>query len=111
MLMIRLVLGEFAFWSRVEGRGSRVTSRGSRVTSRGSKNSSQLFLSVVKSKFHIGPCLLEFPVPVLLSDRCVNQPARLLPFAVTRMSFRDFPLRHEMMGSPERFLSDAVDYL
>ena len=67
--------------SRVNGRGSRVNGRGSRVTSRGSKNSSQLFLSVVKSKFHIGPCLLEFLVPVLLSDRCVNQPARLLPFA------------------------------
>ena len=67
--------------SRVTSRGSRVNGRGSRVTSRGSKNSSQLFLSVVKSKFHIGPCLLEFPVPVLLSHRCVNQPARLLPFA------------------------------
>ena len=65
----------------VEGRGSRVNGRGSRVNGRGSKNSSQLFLSVVKSKFHIGPCLLEFPVPVLLSDRSVNQPARLLPFA------------------------------
>ena len=51
------------------------------VEGRGSKNSAQLFLSVVKSKFHIGPCLLEFPVPVLLSDRSVNQPARLLPFA------------------------------
>ena len=67
--------------SRVNGRGSRVNGRGSRVNGRGSKNSSQLFLSVVKSKFHIGPCLLEFPVPVLLSDRSVNQPARLLPFA------------------------------
>ena len=49
---------EFAFWSRVEGRGSRVTSRGSRVngrgsrvTSRGSKNSLQLLLNVVKSNF------------------------------------------------------------
>ena len=51
------------------------------VGGRGSKNSSQLFLSVVKSKFHIGPCLLEFPVPVLLSDESVNKPARLLPFA------------------------------
>ena len=67
--------------SRVTSRGSRVNGRGSRVNGRGSKNSSQLFLSVVKSKFHIGPCLLEFPVPVLLSDRSVNQPARLLPFA------------------------------
>ena len=43
---------EFAFWSRVEGRGSRVTSRGSRVNGRGSKNSSQLFL-IVKSKFRV----------------------------------------------------------
>ena len=49
---------EFAFWSRVEGRGSRVTSRGSRVngrgsrvTSRGSKNSLQLLLNVVKLNF------------------------------------------------------------
>ena len=58
-----------------------MTSRGSRVNGQGSKNSSQLFLSVVKSKFHIGPCLLEFPVPVLLSDESVNKPARLLPFA------------------------------
>ena len=51
------------------------------MTSRGSKNFSQLFFSVVKSKFHIGPCLLEFPVPVLLSDKSVNKPAGLLPFA------------------------------
>ena len=67
--------------SRVNGRGSRVNGRGSRVTSRGSKNSSQLFFSVVKSKFHIGPCLLQFPVPVLLSDKSVNKLAGLLPFA------------------------------
>ena len=66
---------------RVNGRGSRVNGQGSRVTSRGSKNSSQLFLSVIKSKFHIGLCLLEFPVPILLSDKSVNKPARLLPFA------------------------------
>ena len=66
--------------SRVNGGGSRVNGRGSRITSRESKNSSQLFLSVVKSKFHIGPCLLEFPVPVFLSDESVNKPARLLPF-------------------------------
>ena len=67
-------------WSRVNGRGSRVNGRGSRVTSRGSKNSSQA--SVVKSKFYfIGPYLLEFPVPVLLSNESVNKPARLLPFA------------------------------
>ena len=67
--------------SRVNSRGSRVNGRGSRLTSRGSKKSSHLFLSVVKSKFHIGRCLLEFPVPVLLSDESVNKPARLLPFA------------------------------
>ena len=30
-------MDEFAFWSRVEGRGSRVTSRGSRVNGRGSR--------------------------------------------------------------------------
>ena len=58
-----------------------VEGRGSRVTSRGSENSSQLFFSVVKRKFHLSPCLLEFPVPVLLSDKSVNKPARLLPFA------------------------------
>ena len=40
--------------SRVTSRGSRVNGRGSRVNGRGSKNSSQLFLNVVKSKFHIG---------------------------------------------------------
>ena len=70
---------EFAFWSRVEGRGSRVTSRGSRVNSRGSrvtnqgsrvngrgsKNPPQLFMNVVKSNFQVGSCLLEFPMPVL----------------------------------------------
>ena len=38
------VYEEFAFWSRVEGRGPRVTSRGSRVNGRGSKNPPQLFL-------------------------------------------------------------------
>ena len=99
-------------------RGSRVNGQGSRVTSRGSKNSSQLFLSVVKSKFHIGPCLLEFPVPVLLltslHDSCrsqINKFYGLQSLALTRMSFRDFPFRYEMMGSPERFLSGAVDYL
>ena len=32
---------EFAFWSRVEGRGSRVTSRGSRVNGRGSRVTSR----------------------------------------------------------------------
>ena len=58
-----------------------VEGRGSRVNGRGSKNFSQLFLSVVKSKFHTGLCLPEFPVPVLLSDKSVNKPARLLPFA------------------------------
>ena len=81
---------EFAFWSRVEGRGSltltlRVTSRGSRVnsrgssvngrgsrvTSRGSKNSSQLFLNVVKSKFYIGLCLRSV-------GACLNELAEVL---------------------------------
>ena len=62
----------------VEGRGSRVTSRGSsvngrgsRVTSRGSKNSSQLFLNVVKSKFHIGLCLRSV-------GACLNELAEVL---------------------------------
>ena len=36
-----------------------VEGRGSRVNGRGSKNSSQLFLNVVKSKFHIALCLRE----------------------------------------------------
>ena len=71
-MTVAVYTAEFAFWSRVEGRGSRVegrgsrvtsrgsrvngrgsrvTSRGSRVTSRGSKNSLQLFLNVVESNF------------------------------------------------------------
>ena len=39
------------------------------------KNSSQLFVSVVKSKFYIGLCLLDFPVPVFtisLSHLCFH---------------------------------------
>ena len=54
---------EFAFWSRVEGRGSRVTSRGSRVNVRGSRVNGRgsksyskfflkLFLNFVDSKVH-----------------------------------------------------------
>ena len=35
------MLAEFAFWSRVEGRGSRVTSRGSKVNGRGSRVTSR----------------------------------------------------------------------
>ena len=57
-----LLRPEFAFWSRVEGRGSRVTSRGSRVNGRGSKNSLQLFLKRRQIKIS---GLLEFPVSVL----------------------------------------------
>ena len=57
---------EFAFWSRVEGRGSRVEGRGK--NGRGSKNYSKLFsnyfLTSSAQKF-TGSCLLEFPVPVV----------------------------------------------
>ena len=48
-----------------------------------------------------------------LHDSCRSQMNKFLSLhslALTRMSLRDFPLRYEMMGSPERFLSDAVDY-
>ena len=72
---------EFAFWLRVEGRGSRVEGRGSRVTSRGSrvngrgsrvngrgsKNYSKLFLNYFltsSTQKFTGSCLLEFLVPV-----------------------------------------------
>ena len=57
--------------SRVNSRGSSVNGRGSRVTSRGSKNSSQLFLNVVKSKFHIGLCLRSV-------GACLNELAEVL---------------------------------
>ena len=49
-----------------------------------------------------------------LHDSCRSQMNKFLSLhsiALTRMSFRDFPSRYEMMGSPERFLSDAVDYI
>ena len=58
---------EFAFWSRVEGRGSRVTSRGSRVTGRGSRvegNLSSVTIIFERRQIKIS-CLSEFPVSVL----------------------------------------------
>ena len=47
----------FAFWSRVEGRGSRVEGKWSRV-----EQSSTIIFERRQIKI---PCLLEFPVPVL----------------------------------------------
>ena len=44
-------LVEFAFWSRVEGRGSRVNGRGSRVNGRGSKKLFKIIFKLFSNLF------------------------------------------------------------